>query len=55
VAGKRVLIVDDDHKTVELVKVYLTRDGYRVLTAYDGVEALRLARDRHILTSSSWT
>jgi len=46
-AGKRVLVVDDDVKTVELVKLYLNRDGYRVLTAYDGVEALRLARESH--------
>jgi len=46
-ANKRVLVVDDDVKTVELVKLYLNRDGYRVLTAYDGVEALRLARESH--------
>jgi DNA-binding response OmpR family regulator len=46
-AGKRVLVVDDDLKTVELVKLYLNRDGYGVLTAYDGVEALRLAREGH--------
>ena len=44
-AGKRVLVVDDDVKTVELVKLYLNRDGYRVITAYDGIEALRLARE----------
>jgi two-component system alkaline phosphatase synthesis response regulator PhoP len=46
-AGKRVLVVDDDVKTVELVKLYLNRDGYRVFTAYDGVEALRLAQEKH--------
>jgi len=46
-AGKKVLVVDDDVKTVELVKLYLNRDGYRVLTAYDGIEALRLAREGH--------
>jgi two-component system alkaline phosphatase synthesis response regulator PhoP len=45
--GKKVLVVDDDMKTVELVKLYLNRDGYRVLTAYDGNEALRLARENH--------
>jgi two-component system alkaline phosphatase synthesis response regulator PhoP len=45
--GKRVLVVDDDAKTVELVKLYLKRDGYRVLTAYDGLEALHLAREGH--------
>jgi two-component system alkaline phosphatase synthesis response regulator PhoP len=44
-AGKRVLVVDDDEKTVELVKLYLNRDGYKVLTAYNGTEALRLARE----------
>jgi len=45
--GKRVLVVDDDVKTVELVKLYLNRDGYRVFTAFDGLEALRLARESH--------
>jgi DNA-binding response OmpR family regulator len=43
--NRRVLVVDDDLKTVELVKLYLNRDGYKVLAAYDGVEALRLARE----------
>lgn len=46
-AGKRVLVVDDDIKTVELVKLYLERDGYRIFNAYDGNEALRLARESH--------
>jgi two-component system alkaline phosphatase synthesis response regulator PhoP len=46
-AGKKVLVVDDDVKTVELVKLYLNRDGYRVMTAYDGVEALQMAREGH--------
>lgn len=45
--GKRVLVVDDDVKTVELVKLYLNRDGYIVLTSYDGTDALRLARESH--------
>lgn len=44
-AGKKVLVVDDDAKTVDLVKLYLNRDGYRVITASDGDEALRLARE----------
>jgi len=46
-AGKKVLVVDDDIKTVELVRLYLDRDGYQVLTAYDGVEALRQARESY--------
>jgi len=44
-ANKKVLVVDDDVKTVDLVMLYLKRDGYKVLTAYDGIEALRLARE----------
>ena len=46
-SGKKVLVVDDDIKTVELVKLYLKRDGYRVITAYEGKEALHLARETH--------
>jgi len=44
-AGKKVLVVDDDAKTVELVKLYLNRDGYKVITAYNGNDALTLARE----------
>src|SRR3972149_10482346 len=47
VSGKKVLVVDDDVKTVELVKLYLNRDGYRVLTSHNGLEALRLAQETH--------
>jgi two-component system alkaline phosphatase synthesis response regulator PhoP len=44
-AGKKVLVIDDDVKTAELVKLYLKRDGYKVATAYDGLEALEVARE----------
>jgi DNA-binding response OmpR family regulator len=44
---KTVLVVDDDAKIVEVVKLYLRRDGYKVIAAYDGIEALRLAREGH--------
>lgn len=39
-----VLIVDDDRKTVDLIRLYLEKDGYHVLMAYDGRQALELAR-----------
>ncbi|MBI2955541.1 MAG: response regulator transcription factor [Chloroflexi bacterium] len=42
--GRRILVVDDDHKAVEMVRIYLERDSYKVLPAYDGVTALELAR-----------
>jgi DNA-binding response OmpR family regulator len=42
--NRTILVVDDDRKIVELVALYLKRDGYSVLAAYDGQEALDLAR-----------
>jgi len=42
--ARRVLVVDDDRKAVEMVRIYLERDGYKVLPAYDGPSALELAR-----------
>lgn len=42
-ADTRILVVDDDKKIVELVSLYLKRDGYQALAAYDGLQALELA------------
>ena len=41
--GSTVLIVEDDIHTTELVRMYLARDGHKVLTATDGLEGLRVA------------
>ena len=41
-----ILVVDDDRKTVDLIRLYLEKDGYRVLVAYDGVSAIDIARNR---------
>jgi len=41
---KKVLVVEDDKKTSELVRLYLENDGYRVVAAYSGDKALELAR-----------
>ena len=40
-----VLIVEDNPHTIELVRLYLGRDGHKVLAAVDGIEGLRLARE----------
>ncbi len=42
--NRTILLVDDDRKTVDLIRLYLGRDGYHVLAAYDGQQALQLAR-----------
>jgi DNA-binding response OmpR family regulator len=41
-----ILVVEDDRKTAELVRLYLERDGHQVLTAADGSRGLDLARQR---------
>ena len=38
--------MDDDHKVVSLVELYLKREGFRVIAAHDGAQALELF-DRH--------
>ena len=40
-----VLILDDDPHTVEVVQLYLRRDGHHVLSATDGIAGLSLARE----------
>ena len=41
---RKILVVEDDRKTVELIRLYLENDGYRVIAAYSGDEGLELAR-----------
>jgi DNA-binding response OmpR family regulator len=38
--GRPILVVDDDAKIVRLVRTYLERDGFSVVTAADGPAAL---------------
>lgn len=40
-----ILVADDDAHIVRLVELYLTKAGYRVVTAEDGDETLRKVRD----------
>ena len=37
----KVLVVDDEKNIVELAKLYLTKEGYDVISAADGAEALQ--------------
>src|SRR6185436_13511706 len=38
--GKTILAVDDERSIVRLVQVNLERQGYKVVTAFDGKEAM---------------
>jgi DNA-binding response OmpR family regulator len=45
--NRTILVVDDDKKTVDLIRLYLEKERYRVLVAYDGQQALALARQKY--------
>jgi len=41
--GKKLLLVDDESKILQLEKVLFTKSGYEVVTASNGAEGLKLA------------
>ena len=42
--AKKVLVVDDEPNIVDILRFNLQREGYEVLTAYDGPDGLRQAQ-----------
>ena len=46
-AANTVLVVDDDATARDLMRRFLAKEGFDVVTATDGEECLRLARDVH--------
>jgi len=42
----RVLIVEDDPTTVQLIEFLLRKNNFEVLIAQDGVEALKISREK---------
>ncbi len=43
--AQKILVVDDEKSIVRLVTFNLEKEGFKTLKAYDGEEALQLARD----------
>ena len=43
-----ILICDDDHSIVDAIEIYLKQDGYRVIKAYNGLEALKALEENEI-------
>ena len=37
-----ILVVDDDKEIVNAIEIYLSKEGYNILKAYDGMEALKI-------------
>lgn len=43
--AKKILVADDEADIIEVVEMLLTSEGYDVIKAHDGAEALELVRD----------
>ena len=43
-----ILVCDDDKEIVEAVDIYLSQEGYRILKAYDGEEAIRILKENEV-------
>ena len=43
-----ILVCDDDKDIVEAISIYLEQEGYTVLKAYDGVEAINALRSQSV-------
>ncbi|MGN0335686.1 MAG: response regulator transcription factor [Lachnospiraceae bacterium] len=43
-----ILVCDDDREIVEAIEIYLSQEGYHILKAYDGVQALEMIKDNEI-------
>ena len=43
-----ILVCDDDREIVEAIEIYLSQEGYNILKAYDGIEALNILEKEKI-------
>ena len=45
---KTIMVCDDDRSIVESLEIYLQQEGYNVIKAYDGVQALNLMKQNDV-------
>ena len=43
-----ILVCDDDKEIVEAIEIYLSQEGYHILKAYDGMEALDILEKEEV-------
>ncbi len=46
--NEKILVMDDEREITDLVELYLKNEGYEVIKAYDGEEALRIAESEDL-------
>lgn len=43
-----ILVCDDDKEIVEAIDIYLTQEGYHILKAYDGEQAIKILKSEKV-------
>lgn len=43
-----ILVCDDDKEIVNAIEIYLSKEGYNILKAYNGKEALKVIQNNEI-------
>ena len=43
-----ILVCDDDKEIVEAIEIYLSQEGYQILKAYDGLEAMEILEKEEV-------
>ena len=44
----RILVCDDDKEIVEAIEIYLQQEGYEILKAFDGEEAIKILEQEEV-------
>ncbi len=43
-----ILVCDDDKEIVDAIEIYLVQEGYNVLKAYDGIQAMEILQEQEV-------
>ena len=44
----QILVCDDDKAIVDAIEIYLSQEGYKILKAYDGIQAVKLLESEKV-------
>ena len=43
-----ILVCDDDKEIVDAIDIYLSQEGYHILKAYDGLQAIEIMKKEEV-------
>ena len=48
-----ILVCDDDKEIVDAIDIYLSQEGYHILKAYDGLQAIEIMKKEEVHDAES--